>query len=241
MFRENLANRIWAEFFKRGIVEPVDDVRISNPPSNRELLEELGKRLVNYNFDAKRLIRDICLSRTYQLSTVPNATNRDDADQFSHQQLRRLRADVLLDSIAQATGTPTQFAGTANGFRAVQLFEGGGAANNYFLKTFGLCARSSVNAAETRLEPTLEQALHMLNGDTLEGKLARNTVVPEDLKKGDKPEEILDDLFIRALSRKPSPAEKKKLLALVTNPKDRKPYDDIFWALLSSTEFEFNH
>jgi hypothetical protein len=242
LFRQNMANRIWAAFFGRGIVEPVDDVRISNPPSKRELLEALGKKLAEYNFDGRHLIRDICLSRTYQLSTVPNATNRDDSDQFSHQHLRRLRADVLLDSLAQVTGTPTSFNGTAAGSRAVQLFEGGRTTNNYFLKTFGQCSRDSVNASETRLEPTLAQALHLLNGDTIESKLGRSTVVASDLKEGRKPEEIIDDLFLRALSRKPSEPEKKKLLALVAaKPRDRGAYDDIFWALLNSTEFEFNH
>ena len=125
--------------------------------------------------------------------------------------------------------------------RAVELYEGGRRANNYFLKTFGLCPRDSVNASEARLEPTLAQALELLNGDTVEGKLARSPLVDGDLKAGRTPEEIVDDLYIRTLSRTPSPAELKKMLALVTDPKDRKAYDDIFWALLNSTEFEFNH
>jgi hypothetical protein len=241
LFRQNLANRIWAAFFGRGIVEPVDDVRVSNPPSNRELIEELGRRLAAYKFDAKRLIRDICGSRTYQLAVEPNASNRGDADLFSHQRLRRLRADVLLDAISQVTATPSTFAETPNGMRAVELYEGGRRANNYFLKTFGLCPRDSVNASEARLEPTLAQALELLNGDTVEGKLARSPLVDGDLKAGRTPEEIVDDLYIRTLSRTPSPAELKKMLALVTDPKDRKAYDDIFWALLNSTEFEFNH
>ncbi len=242
LFRQNMANRIWAQFFGRGIVEPVDDVRISNPPSNRELLEELGRRLASYDFHAKRLIRDICNSRIYQLSTVSNDTNHDDDQQFSHARLRRLRADVLLDSISEVTGTPSTFNGNPAGLRAAQLFEGGARANNYFLKTFGLCPRESVNASETRLEPTLAQALHLLTGDTIEGKLGRSTVVTGMLQSGMKPEQILDDLFIRTLSRKPSEAEKKKLVPLLTGaPTDRKPYDDVLWALLNSTEFSFNH
>jgi hypothetical protein len=242
LFRENLANRIWAQFFGRGIVDPVDDVRISNPPSNRELLQTLGQHLADYHFDAKKLIRDICNSRTYQLSEVPNLTNRDDDTQFSRARLRRLRADVLLDSIAEVTGTATSFNQTPNGYRAVQLFEGNGVPNNYFLKTFGLCSRESVNASETRLEPTLAQALHLVNGDTVEGKLNKSTVVAAMLKENRTPEEILDELFVRTLSRKPSKAETLKLLPLLAaNPKDRKAYDDVFWALLNSTEFEFNH
>jgi hypothetical protein len=241
-FRQNLANRIWDQFFGRGIVEPVDDVRISNPPSNRELLEALGQHLADYNFDAKKLIRDICTSRIYQLSAIPNETNRDDDQEFSHQHLRRLRADVLLDAISQVTETPSQFNETPRGLRAAQLFEGLNRSNSYFLKTFGLCPRDSVNVSETRLEPTLAQALHLLNGDTVEGKLGRSPLIAGELKDGKKPEAILDDLYVRTLGRKPSEAERKKLLPLVTaDPKDRKAYDDVLWALLNSTEFSFNH
>ena len=240
LFRQNLANRIWDQFFGRGIVEPVDDVRISNPPSNRELLEALGQHLADYNFDAKKLIRDICTSRTYQLSEVPNATNKDDNDQFSRAHLRRLRADVLLDAIAEVTGVQTNFNQEPGGLRAIQLDEGNRLSNNYFLKTFGLCNRESVNASETRLEPTLAQAMHLVNGDTVETKINRSTVVADLLKDKKPAAEILDDIYIRALARKPSEAEKKKLLALIV-PNDRKSYDDIFWALLNSTEFQFNH
>lgn len=242
LFRENMANRIWQQFFGRGIVEPVDDVRVSNPPSNRELLQALGKRLADYDFDARQLIRDICNSRTYQLSTIPNPTNRDDDSQFSRQHLRRLRADVLLDSIAAVTATPSTFNETPKNYRAVQIPEGVTRSNSYFLKTFGLCSRESVNASETRMEPTLAQTLHLVNGDTLDGKLNRSAVVAELLKENRKPSDILDELFIRAYSRNPSAPEKEKLLHLVSGQKEpRKAWDDIFWALLNSTEFEFNH
>ncbi len=241
IFRQNMANRLWAQFFGRGIVDPVDDVRISNPPSNRELLEELGKRLAGYNFDAKKLIRDICLSKTYQLAATPNETNRDDDSQFSHQRLRRLRADVILDALAQVTETPSTFNEMPRGVRAMQLYEGGNR-GNYFLKTFGSATRDSVNASETRLEPTLAQALHMVNGDTIEGKLAQSKVIPRMLAAGKKPAEIVDELFVRTLSRKPSESEMKKMMAIVsTAPGDKNAYDDVLWALVNSTEFEFNH
>jgi hypothetical protein len=242
LFRQNLANRIWAQFFGRGIVEPVDDVRVSNPPSNRELLEALGQHLAEYNFDMRRLIRDICNSRTYQLDSTPNATNRDDDSQFSHARLRRLRADVMLDSISEATATPSSFTNNPAGLRAIQLFEGGYRVNDYFVKTFGLCSRESVNVSDTRLEPTLAQALHLLNGDTVENKLAHSTVIADLLKDGRQPEEILDAIFVRGLSRQPSEPERKRLLPLVAaHPTDRKAYDDILWAVLNSTEFAFNH
>jgi hypothetical protein len=242
IFRENLANRIWAHFIGRGIVDPVDDVRISNPPSNKELLEALGKHLAEYNYDMKKLIRDICTSRTYQLSSTSNASNRDDDAFFSHARLRRLRADVLLDSISSVTGVTTQFNDAPTGFRALQLYEGNRRSNNYFLKTFGISSRDSVNVSETRLEPTLAQALHLINGDTVEVKINRSSVVSELLNQKKTPEVILDTLYIRSLARKPTEAERKKLNPLIaSNATDRKTYDDIFWALLNSTEFSFNH
>jgi hypothetical protein len=241
-FAQNLANRIWAHFFGRGIVEPVDDIRISNPPSNRELLDELSRRLVSYQFDMKRLIRDICTSRTYQRSSITNASNRDDDSQFSHARLRRLRSDVLLDMISSVTETKSTFNNYPAGFRAVELFEGGARADNYFLKTFGLANRDSVSASQTRLEPTLAQTLHLINGDTIDGKIARSPLITNWLKEQRSPNEIIDELFVRVLTRNPSDAERKKLLALVAaKPNDRQGYDDIMWALLNSSEFEFNH
>ena len=242
LFRQNLADRIWAQFFDRGIVDPVDDVRISNPPSNRELLEELGKRLADYGYDARRLIRDICNSHVYQASVAANDSNRDDDSQFSHQRLRRLRADVMLDALSQITETPGEFSESPRGMRAMQLYEGLYRSNNYFLKTFGASSRDSVSTSETHIEPTLAQALHMVNGNTLEGKLARSQVVPAMLKAGKKPGEIIDELFVRTLSRKPSEAEAKEMLSLVSaSPADKAGYDDVLWALVNSTEFEFNH
>ena len=242
LFRENMANRIWAHFMGRGIIDPVDDVRISNPPSNKELLQALGQHLADYNYDFKKLLRDICTSRTYQLSSTPNASNRDDEVFFSHARLRRLRADVMLDTISAATGIPTPFGNAPTGFRALQLYEGNRRSNNYFLKTFGISSRDSVNASETRIEPTLAQTLHLINGDTLEGKLNRSTVVQDLLKQKKTPEVILDTLYIRTLARKPTEAERKKLNTLIASAAtDRKTYDDIFWALLNSTEFAFNH
>ncbi len=128
------------------------------------------------------------------------------------------------------------------GFRALQLYEGNRRSNNYFLKTFGISTRDSVNVSETRLEPTLAQTLHLINGDTVEGKINRSTVVSELLAQKKSPEVILDDLYIRTLARKPTEAERKKLNPMIaSSATDRKTYDDIFWALLNSTEFSFNH
>ena len=134
-FRETMANVIWSHFFGRGIVDPVDDVRISNPPSNKELLEDLGKKLAGYEFDKKKLVRDICNSRTYQLAVTTNPTNELDEVYFSHSYVRRLRAEVLLDTITRVTGTEDRFALSPPGTRAVQIHTG--EVSNYFLTTFG--------------------------------------------------------------------------------------------------------
>jgi hypothetical protein len=238
LFRQNMANRVWAQFFGRGIVEPIDDVRVSNPPGNSELLADMGRHLADYNFDMRRLIRDICASQTYQRSTLSNPTNSSDADQFSHQHLRRLRADTLLDSLSEITEVASEFRERPLGTRAGQLYD---LADSYFLGTFGLCPRTSVNASDTRLEPTLAQSLHLIAGDTIQTKLERSPVIPKMLAEHRQPGEILDELFIRAYSRKPSAKEKDKLLTLIGGHSDKQTYDDIFWALLNSSEFEFNH
>jgi len=242
LLAKNWANRIWAQFFGLGIVEPVDDVRISNPPSNRELLDDLARHLVADKFDLRKLIREICASRTYQTSPTVNATNKDDSRQFSHAPVRRLRADVMLDTLDRATDTATNFGGVPKGTRAMQIYEGGRRLGNYFLKSFGLSSRETVCACETRTEPTFAQALHLLNGDTVGRKVADSKIIAEMLKKDKQPEEIIEELYIRALSRKPSSEERETMRKLVADkPKDPKGYEDIFWALFNSTEFGFNH
>jgi hypothetical protein len=241
LFRQNLANRIWAQFFGRGIVEPVDDVRISNPPSNSQLLEDLGQHLADYDFDLRRLIRDICTSHTYQASTIPNATSRSDRTQFSHQSIRRMRADVLLDAISETLEIPTEFAMAPLGQRAGELYSGNFMNNNYFLNTFGLCPRTTVNVSDTRFEPTLAQTLHLIDGDTIQNKLDRSPVVSRMIAAHAQPAEIIDELFIRTYSRKPSDKERQRIMGLIGEHPDRAAYDDFLWSLLNSTEFEFNH
>src|SRR4029077_17814538 len=147
-FARNLANLMWAHFLGRGIIEAVDDVRISNPPSNPELLDALATRLVTYHYDFKKLVRDICTSRTYQLSTASNPTNAADERNFSRAALRRIRAEVLLDCISEVTETQDKFNGLPKGAHAVEIADGNTA--NYFLTTFGRASRTTVCSCEVK-------------------------------------------------------------------------------------------
>lgn len=239
-FARNLVNIVWAHFFGRGIVHEVDDVRVSNPPSNPELLEELARRFTESHYNFKQLVRDICNSRTYQLSTTTNASNESDERNFSHAIPRRLRAEVLLDAITQVTETKNKFPGLPLGARAVQIANG--ATTTYFLTTFGRASRETVCSCEVVMEPNLSQALHLINGDTVHEKIRQGGVIPKLLQQGYSPEQVIENLYVRCLTRKPTPEEKQQLMALVSQQADAtQALEDVFWALLNSREFIFNH
>jgi hypothetical protein len=239
-FATNLANRVWQHFFGVGIIEEADDVRISNPASNPELLAELGKRFTAYKYDFKKLVRDICTSRTYQLATAANDTNAGDTRNFARAYLRRIKAETFLDCICQVTETKNKFPGLPLGARAVQIADG--TVSTYFLTTFGRATRETVCSCEVRLEPTLSQSLHLLNGDATTSRIAGGNLIGRRLAEKKAPAEIIDELFLRCLSRKPTKAELDKLTALVEEEKDKKQaLEDAFWSLLNSREFMFNH
>jgi hypothetical protein len=239
-FAPCVANRIWAHFFGKGIVEPVDDIRVSNPASNPELFQALGKKLVEYKYDFRQLVRDICASSTYQRTATRNASNELDERNFAHANVRRIPAEQLLDCISQVTGVSDKFQGLPLGARAVEIANG--ATSNYFLTTFGRAPRDTVCACEAKTEPTLSQALHMLNGNTIQGKIQQGGVVKKLLDAGQSPPQVIESLYIRALSRKPTPEEIERLLPIVgqaANP--QQGLEDVFWAVLNSREFLFNH
>ncbi|MGJ8694937.1 MAG: PSD1 and planctomycete cytochrome C domain-containing protein [Verrucomicrobiaceae bacterium] len=242
-FAPNVANIMWSHFFGIGIVDPVDDIRVSNPATNPQLLEALGEKFVDYNFDMKKLVRDICTSRTYQLSTKVNETNKDDHTNFSHARIRRLRAEVLLDTLAQSTGTPNKFKGLPIGSRAVQIADGN--TSTYFLTTFGRATRATVCSCEVKMEPNLSQALHLLNGDSVHNRIERGRIVPDLLKEKKSPEEIIRSLYRRTITREPTDVELSKLMTEVGKAGDDNAkkliLEDIFWALLNSKEYLFNH
>lgn len=239
-FAPNLANIVWAHFLGRGIINEVDDVRVSNPAVNEALLQALADHFVEYDYDFKKLVRDICTSRIYQLSTKANESNESDLTNFSHATLRRVRSEVLLDLITQTTSTKNKFAGLPLGARAVQIADGN--TSTYFLTTFGRATRETVCSCEVKMEPNLSQALHLLNGDTLQSKVAQGGLVPSMLEAGRTPGEIITSLYIRVLTRRPTDEELASLVEMVESESDRKQaLEDVFWALLNSREFVFNH
>jgi hypothetical protein len=239
-FAPSVANRIWGHFFGVGIVEPVDDVRVSNPPVNPDLYQQLGHKLVEYKYDFKRLVRDICLSQAYQRTTQTNASNEGDQRNFAHARVRRVQAEMLRDCITQVTETKDKFRGLPLGARAVQIADG--ATSDYFLATFGRSPRETVCACDVRSEPTLSQALHLLNGDIVQNKVREGQVIQRLLAAKKSPEEIVRILFIRCLSRDPAPEEIDKFKKLIEGqPKQAEALEDIFWSLLNSREFCFNH
>jgi len=239
-FSTNVANRIWAHFLGAGIVEPIDDVRVSNPSSNPELMAELGRKLIEYKYDFKKMVRDVCASRAYQRSAVRNASNATDELNFAHAKVRRIPAEMLLDCLSQVTETKDKFRGLPLGARAVQIADG--RTSNYFLTTFGRSTRGTVCACEVKTEPTLSQSLHLLNGTTIESKIGQGGVVKQLLDAKKTTPQVIESLYIRALSRRPNEAELAKLTKIVEESKDQRTgLRDIFWAVLNSREFLFSH
>ncbi len=239
-FAKNFANRVWAHFFGLGIIDPIDDVRISNPASNPELLDELAKRFTATNYDFKQLVRDICRSQAYQRSTERNDSNREDEKNFAHANLRRIKAESLLDCISQATNTKDKFQGLPVGARAVQIADGN--TSTYFLTTFGRATRETVCSCEVKMEPTLSQALHLLNGDTVNSKIQTGGLIDKWLGQKVEPAQIAERLYVACLSRKPTPEESVAFQSLPSAGAEVKQVlDDLFWALLNSREFLFNH
>ena len=239
-FARNVANIVWSHFIGRGIIDPVDDVRISNPASNPELLAALAAKFVDYKYDFKKLVRDICTSRTYQLSTRPNKSNASDDRNFARGAIRRIRAEVLLDCISEVTGTDDKFRGLPRGAHAVEIADGN--TSTYFLTTFGRASRTTVCSCEVKTDPNLSQALHLLNGDTIQSKIENGGLVKKLLKQGKTPDEIIEELYLRCFSRKPTADESSKLKAYLTDgAKPERVLNDVFWSLLNAKEFVFNH
>lgn len=239
-FARNIANVLWAHFMGKGIVDPIDDVRVSNPASNPELLNELGNKLMEYDFDVRKLASDICKSKTYQLSTQKTDWNRWDDRNFSHASIRRLRAEILLDCINQITHSSDEYSGLPLGGRAIEIPSG--RSNNYFLDTFGRSDRETPCSCEVSTAPTLSQALHLLNGENTTGKIESGKCISSMLDKGQSPFEAAQQLYLTCYCRMPTEAETKAIKQQLDASKDpQAELADLFWALINSNEFIFNH
>lgn len=241
MFGRSLANRFWSYFFSRGIIDPVDDLRTTNPPINPELLDALTKDFIEHGFDVRHLMRRIVTSQTYQRSSVANDSNRHDTQNFSHSIPRRVSAEALLDSLVQATGVRENFGGAPAGFSAAQLPDA--EINSDFLALFGKPQRAEACECERDGDSNMLQALHLINGQSIlrrvtdpNGRVAQllkqNPPLPED--------QLIDDLYLWSLARRPTAKEielAKKHFATYGDQQRADATQDLMWSLLNSRDF----
>lgn len=242
-FAGAMVNRLWAHFLGVGMVEPIDDLRASNPPSNPELWKALVKEFVEKKFNRKHVIRLILNSRTYQLASTTKPANEKDHRHYSHYYVRRLPAEVLLDALCQVSEVPETFPGYPVGVRAVQIPDP--AVKVYFLEVFGRSERLTACACERNNEVTLPQTLHMRGGDTtIERVNHPDSLVNRLIKKGMSDRAIVEELFMASLSRLPRAPEWERINKHLERARTTDRPDalrDIFWAVLNAKEFSFNH
>jgi hypothetical protein len=244
-FAKAVANRYWAHFFGKGIVDPLDDMRVTNPPSNPELLDALAANLVENKFSLKELIRTICKSRTYQLSSLPNEYNESDKQSFARYYPKRLQAEVLFDAVCKLTDSPTQFAGLPSDRfapnRAIMLPDE--SFQSYFLDVAGRPQRISACECERVNEASLAMSLHLLNSNEIQNKLAQGGGRADALAKDSRPDaEKIEELFLLAIAKKPTETQLNAALDhIAKNEKNKKAaYENNIWALLNSKAFLFN-
>jgi hypothetical protein len=239
-FAKSIVNRYWSYFHGRGIIDPVDDIRASNPPSNPELLNALTKDFIEHEFDLKYLVRTIVSTHTYQRSFRSNEWNEGDDVNFSHASARRLSAEQLYDSIIVATGAPRRLPGVPAGFRAAQLPDS--SVQVSFLDMFGRPPRESPCECERSSDVSLGQTLNLVNGPTIaEAIIHPEGTVSQLLKAKATPEKMIEQIYMAALCRPPLPAEQarmQKYFAEVNNPDEAA--QDLMWALINSPAFLFN-
>ncbi|HWE93215.1 MAG TPA: DUF1553 domain-containing protein, partial [Tepidisphaeraceae bacterium] len=240
-FSGAMVNRLWKHYLGVGVVEPVDDLRSSNPPSNPALLKTLREEFVSHGYDLRHVMRLILNSRAYQLSSTTLAENEADRHFFSHYYARRLPAEVMLDALSSATGLPDEFPGYPVGVRAVQLPDPG--VNSYFLTLFGRSERVTACTCERNNDVTLPQLLHLTNGDDVLRKIrSGDGRLAKILAENKEDPQATDAIFLSTFSRLPTEAERSAVTsALATGDKREDVYRDLFWALLNSKEFAFNH
>ena len=243
-FARAVVNRVWANFMGVGLVEAVDDMRETNPPSNEKLMAALADHLVRSNFDLRALMRVILQSQTYQRSSVPVAGNEKDTRFYSRYYPRRLMAEVMLDAFSAVTGAPTPFKDMPTGWRALQLPDSN--VESYFLESFGRAERKLTCECERTDEPSMAQVLHIANGDTVNQKLKQpGNRLDKLIVEGATDEKVVEEIYRSALCRGPGESEKKEILAMLSVAKGdaklrREMIEDVYWSVLSSKEFLFN-
>lgn len=254
-FAKSLVNRYWKHFFKRGLIEPEDDIRDTNPPSNPELLDALAKHFVDSGYDLKAVVRVIAQSSAYQLSAMPNQHNGVDTQNFSRFYPRRMQAEVLLDAVDQFTGARTDFADLPAGTRAIALPDNSYNRSSPFLKVFGRPEGASVCECERASSASLAQSLHLMNAADVKAKLATSGGRADRLAKPGKPEaEKLRELYLAAFAREPMSHEQAVAEEYLARPREdaagkplppeqakRLAYEDLLWALINTKEFLYNH
>ena len=254
-FAKSLVNRYWKHFFHRGLIEPEDDIRDTNPPTNPALLAALESHFISSGFDLKELVRTITRSQSYQLSETPNTDNVADRQNYSRYYPRRLQAEVLLDAIDRLTQSPTDFANLPPGTRAVALPDNSYNRSSMVLRVFGRPEGESVCECERVQSSSLAQSLHLINSGEMKSKLANPTGRAERLAKEEKPVEAkIRELYLAAFSREPRPDELSTATAFLTEPRigadgqpvealkaSRENFQDLIWALINTKEFLFNH
>lgn len=241
LFARNIVNRYWGYLLGRGIVEPIDDMRVTNPPSNPELLDALAADFIQSKYDFKHLIRTIVTSETYQLSANPTPENKYDEVFYTKYTAKRLSAEELLDAVNFATGTTEKFQSLPAGMRAIQLPDPN--VPNYFLDTFGRPPRTITCECERSVEPNMAQALHLMNSDFVQNKVAaKDGRLGKLLAANKKDEEVVEELYLVTFSRPPTADETANALNLVAQaPSKNEGMEDLLWALLNSREFLFKH
>jgi hypothetical protein len=240
-FARNLVNRAWAHFLGRGLVEPVDDFRTTNPPSNPALLDALADHFVQSGFDFQALIRAITASAAYQRSAAVNTTNERDEQNYSRFLFKPLEAEVLLDAICHTTGVPEKFDGWPEGSRAIELWDSG--VSHYLLKLFGRPVRATACECERVGEPSVSQVLHVLNSPEIQGKLshAGGRLAKLGADRADN-EPLVDELYLTYFARRPTSEQRTAALAWLEQQPDRpRAVEDLAWSMLNSVEFLFNH
>lgn len=254
-FAKALVNRYWKHFFKRGLIEPEDDIRDTNPPTNPELLAALERHFISSGYDLKELVRQMTRSHAYQLSVMPNEHNLLDEQNYSRFYARRLQAEVLLDAIDDLTGTNTPFANLPSGTRAIALPDNSYNRSSKFLQVFGRPNSASVCECERVQSSSLAQSLHLINSAEMKAKLALNTGRAMRLVQDARPdEEKVTELYLVAFARQPKPEELSIALEYLQAPVQdaagqpmdataarRQAWQDLCWAIINSKEFLFNH